>query len=116
MDERMQKAFDFAQESTKQFIALSTGIITVSITFSKDFVSSLSGSAQVLAAISWGLFLFSVFCGLWVLMALTGTLEPNDPKIPVSIRGTNVTLPAILQSVTFFLGLLLTVVFGITAL
>ncbi|MGH7696780.1 MAG: hypothetical protein ACRENH_17455 [Gemmatimonadaceae bacterium] len=116
MDERMQKAFDFAQESTKQFIALSTGIIAVSITFSKDFVSTVDGSAKVLAVVSWGFFLFSVFCGLWVLMALTGTLEPNDPNTKPSIRGKNVTIPAGLQSLTFFIGLLLTVLFGIIAL
>lgn len=115
MDERRQKAFDFAQESTKQMIALSTGIIAVSITF-KDFVGTVSGPARTLVFISWIFFLASVFCGLWVLMALTGTLEPNDATTPASIRGKNVTTPAMLQSVTFFVGLLFAVIFGIAAL
>ena len=51
---------------------------------------------------------------LLTLMALTGSLEPaaGDPAAP-SIRGGNVTVPAIIQVLLFFLGLLLAVLFGI---
>lgn len=114
MTENVKKAFDFAQESAKQFITLATGIIALSITFSKDFVQHVGPSARVLALVSWGTYLASVLFGLWTLLALTGSLEAKDGT-PPSIRGKNVILPAILQILTFFVALVLTVVFGAIA-
>ena len=116
MDERLKKAFDFAQDSTKQIITLATAIITVTITFSKDFIGSVPPHARGFALASWLCFLVSVFFGLWTLLALTGTLEPvAGSSSKPSIRGKNVTLPSALQILTFFVGLLLTVVFGLKA-
>ena len=116
MDERLKKAFDFAQESTKQFITLATGIITLTITFSKDFIISVPPGARCFALASWLCFLASVFFGLWTLLALTGTLEPGTvASTPPSIRGKNIAIPSALQILTFFAGLLLTVVFGLKA-
>lgn len=114
MDDKAQKAFDFAQESIKQLITLSTGIIALSITFAKDFVSTVSAGARSIALWSWGAFFLSVLCGLWALLALTGTLEA-PASVPVSIRGRNVTIPTMLQLVLFVAGLALTVWFGIVA-
>lgn len=117
MDEKTKKAFEFAQDTTKQCITLAAGIIAVSITFAKDFVGGNVGeTARWFALSAWAVLLLSVFFGLWTLMALTGTLEQEDSEIPISIRGRNVTLPAGLQMLTFFLGLLLTVLFGFTAI
>ena len=115
MDKHIEKAFDFAQESTKQLIALATGMIALSITFAKDFVGTVDGSARDWALLSWGTLLLSVFFGLWTLLALTGSLQPKVGAAPPSIRGSNVILPATLQIATFFLGLVLSVVFGIVA-
>lgn len=115
MDDRIKKAFDFAQESTKQFITLSSGIIALTVTFSKDLIGSVPSSVRVLALWSWGFFLVSVFFGLWTLLALTGTLEPVKGPVNPSIRGKNITIPSALQILTFFVGLVLTVVFGVRA-
>jgi hypothetical protein len=116
MDEQRKKAFDFAQETSKQLITLATGVIGLTITFGKDFVGSVHGFPRCLAVMSWALLLASVAFGLLTLMALTGSLEPaaGDPAAP-SIRGGNVTVPAIIQVLLFFLGLLLAVLFGILA-
>jgi hypothetical protein len=115
VDDNVQKAFDFAQESTKQLITLAAGIIALSITFSKDFVGQVSPAARSWALLSWGVLLVSIFFGLWTLLALTGSLEPKDGSTRVSTRGTNVTVPSALQILTFFIGLVLIVVFGIVA-
>ena len=118
MDEKIKKAFDFAQDSVKQLIALATGIITLSITFGKDFIGgSVNAVARPIALVSWGAFLISVFCGLWALLALTGTLEPAGKAraVKVSIRGKNVTTPSMLQILLSIVGLALTVVYGIVA-
>lgn len=115
MDERIKKAFDFAQESTKQFIALSSGIIALTITFSKDFIKSVPPEVRLLALCAWGFYLVSVFFGLWTLLALTGTLEPSKGEAKPSIRGKNITIPSGLQILTFFVGLVLTAIFGARA-
>jgi hypothetical protein len=114
MDEKTKKAFDFAQESSKQVISLSTGVIALSITFSKDFLQHVSSTARVFALWSWGAYLAAVLFGLWTLLALTGTLDAKA-GVPVSIRGWNVVLPASLQILAFVLGLVLSVIFGIVA-
>lgn len=114
VDHQSQKAFDFAQGAVKQLITLATGMIALSITFAKDFVSTVPAAARMMALWSWGAFLLSVLCGLWALLALTGTLEA-DPAVPVSIRGKNVTIPTALQIALFVAGLGLTVGFGIVA-
>ena len=114
MDHQSQKAFDFAQGSVKQFITLATGMIALSITVAQDFVSTVPTTARLMALWSWSAFLLSVLCGLWALLALTGTLEA-DPAVPVSIRGKNVTIPTALQIALFVAGLALTVGFGIVA-
>jgi hypothetical protein len=122
MDEQRKKAFDFAQETSKQLIPLATAIIGLTVTFGKDFASGVEGCARFLAIGSWVLFLLSILFGLMTLMAMTGSLEPKlDPKraaeppaVP-SIRGSNVIVPAGIQVFLFFLALVAAVWFGIIA-
>lgn len=118
MDEQRKKAFDFAQETSKQLITLATAIIGLTITFAKDFVGRVHGVPRVLAVISWTLFLISIGFGLLTLMALTGSLEENGSRTrhsAPSIRGKNITVPAMAQVVLFFLGLVTAVLFGVIA-
>jgi hypothetical protein len=75
MDDREKKAFDFAADLTKQLITLSTGIVTITLLLSKDFVGP-----RLLALAAWSFYLLSTVFGLWVLMALTGTLAPLKEK------------------------------------
>ena len=117
MDEAVQKAFDFAQDVTKQVLTLATGIIAVTITFFKDFALHAPGAAKALMAWSWVLYLASVIFGLWTLLALTGTLQPlrAGRKTP-SINGANVRIPALIQLAFFLAGLIMSVIAGIKAL
>ncbi|HUE69679.1 MAG TPA: hypothetical protein VMP01_02225 [Pirellulaceae bacterium] len=114
MDERTKTAFEFARDSTQQLITLATGVVAIGITFSKEFAGPITPTAKGWAVASWGAFLVSVFFGLWSLLALTGTLADAASKSP-TIRGSNVTIPATLQVLTFLIGLILTVVFGFLA-
>lgn len=109
-----EKAFDFAQELCKQLITLSTGLIGLTITFWKDVIGAGPAKAPWLAYCSWYALLASTFFGIWMLMALTGILEPIKPPasyVP-SIRAHSVVLPSILQIVAFVAGLILLVIFG----
>jgi uncharacterized membrane protein (DUF485 family) len=117
VEEPVKKAFDFAADLAKQLITLSTGIITITIAFSKDFLpSTVTADTKRWAMCAWYAFLVSIVCGVWSLMALTGTLEPKaGTNNNLSIRGANVTLPASLQILSFLVGLLLTIVFATAA-
>jgi TRAP-type C4-dicarboxylate transport system permease small subunit len=103
--ERGKKAVDFAADVVKQLLALSTGILALTITFATDIVGNRE-TPTVLLGISWIAYILSILFGLWALFAMTGELEQlparaNDQVEEPSIRGRNVTLPAILQIVTF---------------
>jgi hypothetical protein len=112
MNERLKKAFDFAADSTKQLIGLSTGIVALTITFAKDILGGLGPWLRVTLAIAWLIYLLSILFGSWALLALTGTLEPKgkEDKKPASIRGPNVTIPSFLQILTFLLSTLLIII------
>ena len=112
MDERTSKAFDFAKESVKQLITLATGIIAVWVGFIQHLGLRADRCAQTVALVSWIVFLLSILCGLWGMLALTGTLGAGD-SVPVTIRGKNVTRPVALQVILFVLGLALVVAFGV---
>ena len=126
MDEREKKAFDFAADLTKQLITLSTGIVTITLLFSKDFVGS-----RLLAVGAWIFYLLSTIFGLWALTALTGTLAPIKPRKAKAIGGaraassnrsenetgerleigSNVRKPSGLQIVAFLVATVLTLAY-----
>lgn len=127
MNDQKKMAFDFAADLTKQLITLSTGIVTLTLLFSKD----LLGPKWMPVAI-WTLFLLSTVCGLWTLMTLTGTLAPvpkagprsdsyKDDTSPATDSsahdsrsleiGPNVRLASKCQIATFALAILLTIVY-----
>lgn len=118
MDEKTKTAFDFARDTTKQLLTLSTGIIALTITFSKHFVQPMpeEADAKKFLVYAWCVYLSSILFGIWTMMALTGTLEAKDPSVHVSIRGKNVIIPSILQIATFSIGTILTVIFGIKSI
>jgi len=107
-------AFEAARDSTKQVLAISTGIIALTITFAKDFIGS-GAPGRWLALVAWFLFLASSFFGLWALNALTGSAGQLKPETWLSIRSTNIKRPARWQVLTFIPALLLTVVYGTVA-
>jgi hypothetical protein len=95
-DERHKKAFDFAADLTKQLITLSTGIITVALLFGEKFPHEQSAKAAFI------FYTLSTICGVWTLMALTGTLAPVNEKVSDDLTlGGNVRLPSALQILTF---------------
>lgn len=125
MDKRTEKAFDFASDATKQLITLSTGVLALTITFAKDILSNVSGMTSVLLVVGWVLYLLSIACGIWTLLALTGNLAPmgsssepgnEDPQSQrASIRTGNVIIPSVLQIIAFLIATASTVAFGISA-
>lgn len=119
MNEKAQKAFDFAADVIKQLITLATGIIAVTITFSKDIIGASMLTNSSLIFYSWGFFLFSIMAGIWALLALTGNLQPITPparNIIPSINTKNVRIPMFCQIGSFVFALFLTILFGIKSI
>jgi len=110
-------AFDLAGDLAKQLITLSTAVLALSITFTKDIVKDASQGPELVLRLSWGTYLFSIVCGIWTMMALTGTLMPMSPRDggPTFAFGGNVRLPAFLQIFAFLVATVLIIVYGIRA-
>jgi hypothetical protein len=115
MNPRTDKSFQFAQDTTKQLMTLSTGIIALTITFSRDVVKNPSVSGHSLLLWALGAFLFSTVCGVVTLMALTGNLVgAADDKEP-SIYARDVRIPSMLQALSFAAALALTLLYGLSS-
>jgi len=112
----IQKAFDFAQEATKQLLTLAVAILTVTVTFNDDLVKrGQQGQHQHVdvwpAQVGWVLYAVSILCGGWTLLALSGSLErPPDGKH--SIYSANIRWPSGAQVLSFVAGVGFTVAFG----
>jgi hypothetical protein len=97
-------SFQFAKETVTQLITLATAVVGVSVTFAKDIRSKITAHDRRWLFRSWVALLVSVVCGIWALMALTGTLANGE--VPSSaIKGVNVKIPSILQILAFLAGI-----------
>jgi hypothetical protein len=105
----VEKAFDFAQEVTKQVLTLSTGVLALTVTFLKDIATAAPHSARLCLEFGWLCFLLSVLFGVAALMSLSGNLATSAAP---SIYSSNIKWPARLQLLLFLVGLLLTLIFG----
>jgi hypothetical protein len=129
MEEYQKKAFDFAADLTKQLITLSTAIITLTVTFSKDIVGNAPARDHWWLLISWVAFIISILFGILTLMGLTGNLDPTASKQKkdngtfavvkqepiLTVTSSNVTWTAKIQIITFLIALVCTGWYGYTA-
>ena len=108
--------FDSASDLAKQLIAVSTGIVGLSITFLKDVIRETQRVSFGLLTWAWYLYLCSILFGFWTLMATTGSIErllQDKESTPIV---SNIRLPAGLQIVFFFVATILLVFYGVAAL
>lgn len=107
--------FQSANDLAKQLITLATGILALSITFTKDILKDRVRVVTWPLKSAWIAYLLSVCFGIWTMMALTGmtfevTKHPEDYK-SVSY-GTSISIPSSLQILAFVLGTLFLIVYG----
>lgn len=118
--EKEDKAFSIATDMVKLLITLSTGVITFTVTFSKDIFGDLSNMKCIwLLMVSWIIFTLSMVLGFSTLGAMVGTLskastEPssdgNNP--PNMIYSPNIKRLCCLQIFLFLLGLIIVFILG----
>lgn len=117
MSDAEKKAFDFAQETTKQLLTLATAIFALTITFIRE-IANTTRAEEALAWLhwGWGLYVASIAFGVMTLLTLTGNLvRPHGGDTP-TIYGGNIRVMAGLQILSFAAALVLTAVFGIEAI
>ena len=115
MESNVEKSFDFAADLSKQLITLASGIIAITVTFSKDIFTGAPVGVENWLIASWIVFFISILGGIWSLMALTGTLDPINKEVKISIQEANCRIPALFQIVLFLVGLSLTITYAIKA-
>src|SRR5258708_35945735 len=82
MDDPAQLGITFAKELATQLITLSTGVLALSATFTKDILKTIpAGKERVLHA-AWGVHILAIIFGVWSLPGITGTLLPLDGVRP----------------------------------
>lgn len=114
-----------AQETTKQVITLSTGVVALTITFLEKIVQP-NGTAPrsfpwTLKA-GWIFYFFAIVFAMWTLMAITGTLNALDRReaeLPLNedqaraanelTEGWNIRVPSLLMFACFLVAMLLTI-------
>ena len=107
-----------AQALAQQLITLSTGILALTITFTKDIVKAAPNSPLWLLKLGWVSNLLCICFGIWATSALTGTLAPlpSSGVAPSVSIGSNVRLPAGLQVIAFIVEVILIIIYGAMSL
>jgi hypothetical protein len=104
--------FASANDLAKQLITLATGILALSITFIKDVLKN-NGLVTWPLKTAWFIYLLSVVCGLWSMMAITGSIFAMAPNSTQSVTyGTNIAVPAFLQILAFLIATVFLIVYG----
>jgi hypothetical protein len=103
-----------AQALAQQLITLSTGILALTITFTKDTLKAAPRSRTWPLYFAWVSYLLCICFGVWALSTITGTLAPLPSSgVPPSLTiDSNIRLPAGLQVIAFIIGIILIVIFG----
>jgi len=115
IDSQTEAAFAAASGWSKQILALSTGILTLTISLGETLFGDLSDWQKRWLWISWGLYLLSLVCGVWMLSALTGTMGQTTVPAARDIYDRSNKVPALAQAASFLLATLAIVIFGISA-
>lgn len=114
LDDQVKLSYSSVADLSKQLITLGTGVVTLEVTFAKAFVEKTLASSWQLQS-SWALMLLSIVAGVWVLMALTGSMAKNSPPQADDVYKSNIRLPALAQIGFFAGGMVFTILFGLKA-
>lgn len=101
----------YVNQFTQQVITLSTAVLALSITFTKDIVKNVPHSPLWILKSAWAAFLVSIIFGLWVMMAVTGILTKSNNET-LFIVGDTIRFPSTIQVMLFGLGVILMILYG----
>ncbi len=87
MDDQIQLGFQLANELSKQLLTLSTGILALSVTFTKDLLKGDPGVGLGSLKAAWACLLATILFAVAHMHALTGHLLPVEYRAADSIGG-----------------------------
>ena len=107
MNDRVKAAFVSASDLAKQLLTLSTGVLGITVTFSKDLIERLTETGRWRLEIAWILLACSLLAGIWALMALTGALgnRTSVSDSDLKVYRPSIQIPFVLQVALFVVGL-----------
>lgn len=111
-DERYELALSLATEKTKQLLTLSTGVLAITISFSKDILGGVVAWTVIPLTGAWVLYLLSIVFGVQVLGQFAARLL-YQPINEESVVGNDIVKSADRQIGCFICAVFLTVTFGI---
>lgn len=109
------EGFSFAKDVATQLITLSTGLLTISITFTKDVFKGVPIKGRGLLIAAWLLHVVCITFGVWTLMALAGNLLQFNPKEIQQNLGS-AQWPAMVQVIAFIAGTAAIALYGLRTL
>lgn len=108
--DRTERAFQVVTETVKQIITLSTGVLALTITFSKELLQPITDhNLKMILALGWLCYIFAIVAGVSTLQFIAGEISKEDTP---SINRLAVRLPAIVMILFFWAGTVLTVLYG----
>ncbi|NQY43864.1 MAG: hypothetical protein HRT87_11035 [Legionellales bacterium] len=99
-----EKSFDYASQSIKQIITLSTAVLASSVMFSEK-LSDEKVTTLLYLKFGWCFLLISILFGMFALFGLTSELIKDHCNDLPSIKSPIVRYPALLQASFFIFSL-----------
>ena len=112
MDDHAGAAYSFAQETVKQVVALSTGLIAITVALLGGLKSTAPHGALSYLHVVWISAGVSAVCGVIVLMMLTGDMGQSTAPDANAIYSGRITFIFVVAFVAFLVALGFTVGFG----
>lgn len=112
---QLELALMFASDLAKQLITVASGILVLTVTLADKFRNPETPHADRWLITAWALLVVSILGGFWALMALTGLLAPVDGS-RLSAIGVGARVAAAAQIITFALGIIAFMLYGLMAL
>lgn len=113
-DPQILKSFDLVIDLVKQLMAMSTGIIALTISFHKDVFRAPSSKSSDFLKASWLMYAASLLCSILALMAISGAFGRGLAKDGI-YQGT-ITLWVGIQIITFLAATIFVIISGWLAL
>lgn len=104
MDESFRYAISQIADLTKQLMTLASGLIGLTVTFSKDMVKNANTSALRALKRGWLFMFLSLVAGIWTLMALSGSSASIKNLLQNNSIGYNARIPSLIQIILFLCG------------
>ena len=105
--------FNFASDTIKQILGISSGILALTVTFAKEQIVKGRHSVMLPLQISWGLEILSLFAGIWALIQITSQVVSENLCQQPSVWASGITVSASLQIFFFLFAMLFLALAGI---